>query len=244
MAFLSAALESARQATDKRCATQLYPSPARAQLSRSPGPRFEYVTPLRSAWDIQGQCDIRALTYVINSYIRRHDTYRSRFEFDDRGDVIRRAIADPQDIELIPVDVGEMTPKQWQDYILATPSPLEWDCFRFAIIQRDDHFTFCVSVDHLHVDAMFIYRVFGEIQAMYDALMDGGAHPAARCGQLRRSLRAGARVHVFVDIGVGTDCGLESSTSRTTQERFPPSPYRLATSSRSLVVVSCAPCSY
>jgi hypothetical protein len=79
------------------------------------------------------------------------------------------------DIELIPVDVGEMTPKEWQDYILATPSPLEWDCFRFAIIQRDDHFTVCVSVDHLHVDAMFIYGVFGEIQAMYDALMDGGA---------------------------------------------------------------------
>jgi hypothetical protein len=128
-----------------------------------------------AAWDIPGECDVRAMTYVINSYLRRHDTYRSWFEFNDRGDVARRTIEDPRDIELVPVDVGEMTPKEWQNYILTTPSPLEWDCFRFAIIQRDDHFTVCVSVDHLHVDAMFLYGVFGEIQAMYDALVDGGA---------------------------------------------------------------------
>ncbi|MGA7052546.1 MAG: condensation domain-containing protein [Mycobacterium sp.] len=128
-----------------------------------------------AAWDIPGQCDVRAMTYVINSYLRRHDTYRSWFDFDDRDEITRRTIQDPLDIELVPVDAGEMTPKEWQDYILATPSPLEWDCFRFAIIQRDDHFTVCVSVDHLHVDAMFIYGVFGEIQAMYYALIDGGA---------------------------------------------------------------------
>ena len=71
------------------------------------------------------------------------------------------------------VERGEMTPKQWQDHLLATPSPLEWDCFRFAIIQRDDHFTVCISVDHLHVDPMFIGGVFWEIRAMYNALMDG-----------------------------------------------------------------------
>jgi len=173
--FSSAALESARQAP----ISAVPPSYIQARHVRSYRDHLARGLNMSrlcvAAWDIQGQCDVRALTYVINSYIRRHDTYRSRFEFDDRGDVIRRAIQDPQDIELIPVDVGEMKPKEWQDYILATPSPLEWDCFRFAIIARDDHFTFCVSVDHLHVDAMFIYGVFGEIQAMYDALMDGGA---------------------------------------------------------------------
>jgi hypothetical protein len=128
-----------------------------------------------AAWDIPGQCDVRAMTYVINSYLRRHDTYRSWFEITDSGDVLRHTIPNPRDIELIPVDAGELTPQEWRDYILSTPSPLEWDCLRYAIIQRDDHFTFCVSVDHLHVDAMFIYGVFGEIQAMYDALLDGGA---------------------------------------------------------------------
>ncbi len=126
-----------------------------------------------AALDIRGQCDIRAMTYVINSHLRRHDTYRSWFEFTDAGHIVRHTISDAADIELIPIEHGDMAPKQWQDYILATPGPSEWDCFRFAIIQRDDHFTLCISVDHLHVDAMFISAVFFEIQSMYDALMDG-----------------------------------------------------------------------
>jgi hypothetical protein len=129
---------------------------------------------LVAALDFTGQCDIRAMTYVINSHLRRHDTYRSWFEFTDTQHIVRRTIGDPADIELIPVEHGEMTPKQWQDYILTTPSPLEWDCFRFAIIQRDDHFTLCISIDHLHFDATFIGTIFLEIRSMYDVLMDGG----------------------------------------------------------------------
>lgn len=127
-----------------------------------------------AALDFRGQCDIRAMTYVLNSHLRRHDTFRSWFEFTDTGRIVRHTIGNPTDIELIPAEQGEMTPKQWQDYILSTPSPLEWDCFRFAVIQRDDHFTFCFSVDHLHVDATFLGAVFWEIQGLYDALMDGG----------------------------------------------------------------------
>lgn len=126
-----------------------------------------------AALDFRGQCDIRTMTYVLNAHLRRHDTFRSWFEFTDTGRIVRHTIGDPGDIELIPAEHGEMTPKQWQDYVLATPGPLEWDCFRFAIIQRDDHFTFCISVDHLHVDATFLGAVFWEIQGMYDALMDG-----------------------------------------------------------------------
>lgn len=144
-----------------------------------------------AALDIRGQCDIRAMTYVINSHLRRHDTYRSWFEFADGAadgvndgvKIVRRTIANPADIELIPVEHGRMTPEQWQDHILATPGPLQWDCFRFAVIVRDDHFTVCISVDHLHVDAMFISAVFWEIQSMYDALMDGaGPIPLADAG--------------------------------------------------------------
>ncbi|WP_204803189.1 condensation domain-containing protein [Mycobacterium riyadhense] len=125
------------------------------------------------AFDIPGQCDIRALTYVFNAHLRRHDTYRSWFEFTDSTRIVRHTMTDPADIELIAVERGEMTPKQWQDHLLATPGPLDWECFRFAIIQRDDHFTVCISVDHLHVDPMYIGSVFWEIRAMYNALMDG-----------------------------------------------------------------------
>ncbi|HSA41858.1 MAG TPA: acyltransferase, partial [Mycobacterium sp.] len=33
------------------------------------------------AWDLPGHCDVRAMTHVINAYLRRHDTYHSWFEF-------------------------------------------------------------------------------------------------------------------------------------------------------------------
>jgi hypothetical protein len=58
---------------------------------------------------------------------------------------------------------------------LATPSPLQWGCFSFSIIQRADHFTFCVAIDHLHTDAMLVGVAFAEIHLMYTALASGGA---------------------------------------------------------------------
>ncbi|WP_281374044.1 condensation domain-containing protein [Mycobacterium vicinigordonae] len=128
------------------------------------------------AFDMPGECDIRALTYVFNAHLRRHDTYRSWFEFVGAGPtatIVRHTIGDPASIELAAVNRGQMSPAQWQEHLLQTPSPLQWDCFRFAIIQRDDHFTVCISVDHLHVDPMFVGGVFWEIRAMYNELIDG-----------------------------------------------------------------------
>jgi mycolipenoyl-CoA---2-(long-chain-fatty acyl)-trehalose mycolipenoyltransferase / long-chain-acyl-CoA---trehalose acyltransferase len=126
------------------------------------------------SWDIAGQCDIHAMTYVLNSHLRRHDTYHSWFEFTDAGHIARHTISEPTHIELVPTVYGEMTPAEWRCHILATPNPLEWACFRFMIIQRADHFTFCACVDHVLVDAMFFGVAFTEIHMMYAALMDGG----------------------------------------------------------------------
>ena len=128
-----------------------------------------------AAWDIPGRCDIRAMTYVINAHLRRHDTYRSWFEHTDAGDLVRRTIDDPADIEFVATNHGEMTPAEWQELVLATPDPLQWDCFRFMVIQHADHFTFCVCVDHLHMDATFIGVLFMEIHMMYAALVGGRA---------------------------------------------------------------------
>src|SRR5919204_6458073 len=61
------------------------------------------------AWNIAGKCDIAAMTYVINSYLRRHDTYHSWFEFNDAGEIVRRTIRNPADITLVPTDHGEVT---------------------------------------------------------------------------------------------------------------------------------------
>jgi mycolipenoyl-CoA---2-(long-chain-fatty acyl)-trehalose mycolipenoyltransferase / long-chain-acyl-CoA---trehalose acyltransferase len=127
------------------------------------------------AWDIPGKCDVRAMTYVVNAHLRRHDTYRSWFEHTDGGNVIRRTIRDPADLELVPTKHGDMTAAEWRSHILATPDPLQWDCFRFSLIQRADHFTFCVIVDHLHIDAMFVGVMFMEIHMMYAAVVGGRA---------------------------------------------------------------------
>jgi hypothetical protein len=126
------------------------------------------------SWDIGGQCDIHAMTYVLNSHLRRHDTYHSWFEYSDTDHIVRHTISEPTDIELVPTVYGEMTPAEWRSHILATPNPDQWACFHFMIIQRADHFTFCACVDHLHVDAMFFGVAFTEIHMMYATLVDGG----------------------------------------------------------------------
>ena len=45
-----------------------------------------------AAWDIPGLCDVRAMSYVINAHLRRHDTYRNWFEYTDDDRIVRRTI--------------------------------------------------------------------------------------------------------------------------------------------------------
>lgn len=125
--------------------------------------------------DAPGQCDVRAMTYVINAHLRRHDTYRSQFSYDGGGPIGRRTIEDPADIEVVPVRHGELTLDEARDLLLQTPDPLQWDCFRFGIIQGEDHFTFFASIDHVHVDAMIVGTTLIEFHMMYLALV--GGHP-------------------------------------------------------------------
>ncbi|WP_082995672.1 condensation domain-containing protein [Mycobacterium alsense] len=130
------------------------------------------------SWDMPGTCDIRVLTYVITTHLRRHDTYHSWFEFADGDRIVRHTLTDPADIRLVPVKRGEMEPADVREHIATTPSPLQWDCFRFAIIQRADHFTFCFSIDHLYIDAQFLGAMRMELYLMYTSLLAGGAPPS------------------------------------------------------------------
>lgn len=75
------------------------------------------------AWDMPGQCDLRAMSHVINAYLRRHDTYHSWFEMADDGTVVRHTVTNPRDINFVPTKHGEMTASQWREHILATPDP-------------------------------------------------------------------------------------------------------------------------
>jgi len=127
---------------------------------------------IMASWEIEGWCDVAAMTEAINAHIRRHDTYRSAFEIDGET-VIRRTIDDPDRIEFIPTALGFMEQDEIRTHLLsATPDTLEWDCFTFGVVQKADHFIVYANVDHLHTDgssAMVIYR---DIDVTYHAVVN------------------------------------------------------------------------
>ena len=136
---------------------------------------LDYARLVIGCGDEPGRCDVRAMNYVINSHLRRHKTYHSWFAFTDADRIVRHTIADPADIEFVSVRHGQMAPDEWHEFVLSTPDPLEWDCFRFGIIQRADHFTFFSIVDHLHCDPTIISGLYTEIMVNYRALVTGGS---------------------------------------------------------------------
>lgn len=125
--------------------------------------------------DAPGRCDVRAMTFVVNSHLRRQDTYRSWFEIADDGHIVRRKISNPADIEFRPTHHGELSLGELRSLAVSTPDPDNWDCFRFGIVQGPDSFTFFASIDHVHVDAMIVGVTLMEFFMMYSALVGGGA---------------------------------------------------------------------
>src|SRR5262245_11872220 len=134
---------------------------------------FDYSRVVMGSWDIPGSCDIRTMSYVINAHLRRHETYRSWFDYIDHNEIVRHTFADPRDIQFVPTKHGQMTAGEWHELLLSTPDSLPWYCFSFGIIQYDEHFSFYAIVDHLHTDPALITGLYGEILAMYQALVAG-----------------------------------------------------------------------
>lgn len=124
--------------------------------------------------EVPGRCDVEAMDHAVNAYLRRHDTFRSWFEHSGDGDFVRHALEDSADIEFVAVEHGYLTVEQIRDHVVAIPSPLEWGCFTFGIIQDDDHFTFFAAMDHVHGDATLIGTTMLEANGMYSALSGGG----------------------------------------------------------------------
>jgi mycolipenoyl-CoA---2-(long-chain-fatty acyl)-trehalose mycolipenoyltransferase / long-chain-acyl-CoA---trehalose acyltransferase len=142
------------------------------------------------SWDVQGTCDTDLMTQAINAHLRRHDAYHSWFEFTGGADgaerIQRHTIADPEQITYEPIDRGTLSTEQLRDHLLGTtPDPLQWDCFTFGIIQRADHFTVYMSVDHLVTDGMSAGVVFLELHMMYAALQHGAVLPLPETGSYR-----------------------------------------------------------
>ncbi len=144
-------------------------------FSRYAARGLDYARLVIGSGDEPGQCDVRTMGFVINSHLRRHKTYHSWFEYEHADRIVRHTFSDPADIEFLPIRHDEMTPDEWQHFVLATPDPVQWDCFRFGIIQREDHFTFFSIVDHLHCDPTIISGLYTEIVMNYRALVRGAA---------------------------------------------------------------------
>ena len=136
---------------------------------------LDYSRTVMGSWDVPGRCDIRAMTFVINSHLRRHATYHSWFEYKDEKNIVRHSIQNPRDIQFAPKKYGVLTQPEWQDLVLATPDPLHWDCFRFGIVQHADRFSLYAVVDHLHCDPMLIAGLYVEIVMNYNAVVEGKA---------------------------------------------------------------------
>jgi 2-O-sulfo trehalose long-chain-acyltransferase len=170
-----ASLEKARQAAVSDVPISAMQEAHLRGFSRYAAQGLDYARLVIGSGDEPGRCDVRAMNYVINSHLRRHKTYHSWFEFDDAESIVRHTIADPADIEFLPVRHGDMTSSEWQKFVLSTPDPVQWDCFRFGIIQYADYFTFFSIVDHVHCDPTIIAGLYSEIVMNYRLLVTGGA---------------------------------------------------------------------
>ena len=128
---------------------------------------------IMAAWDIDGWCDIAAMTDAINAHIRRHDTYHSAFDVTAEA-ITRRTVDAAERLEFVPTALGFLDQDAIRTLVqTATPGTLEWDCFTFGVIQKPDHFTVYANVDHLHRDGTSAGLIYREINLTYRALVDG-----------------------------------------------------------------------
>ena len=152
---------------------------------------------IMATWDIDGWCDIAAMTDAINAHLRRHDTYHSAFEVTAES-ITRRTVDDADRLEFVPTALGFLDQDAIRTLVqTATPGTLEWDCFTFGVIQKADHFTVYANVDHLHTDGTSAGLIYREINLTYRALVDGLAStlpPTAgyRDFTARQNLQVGA----------------------------------------------------
>ncbi len=177
-------------------------SPASREIMSRAGrdplpPSFQQVQHLRTAhgartvgrevprlimvsWDVDGWCDVSAMTEAINTHIQRHDTYHSLFEVEGvAGEtMIRRTVDDPTVIEFVPMAVGYLEAEEIRSHVVnSTPGTLEWDCFTFGVIQKADHFTVYGIIDHLHTDGSSAALIYNDIHVTYQALVHDLPNP-------------------------------------------------------------------
>lgn len=169
----AAAAEKARQAPVSPVPVSYMQHQHLRNYCERTGAGLNFSRQIIASCEIAGQCDIAAMDHAVNAYLRRHDTFRSWFEHTGDGQFIRHTMTDPTEIEFVPIDHGHMTVDELHAHAVSIPSPLEWGCFTFGIIQNESNFTFFAAMDHVHGDATLIGTTMMEANGMYSALSAG-----------------------------------------------------------------------
>ncbi|MGA4787525.1 condensation domain-containing protein [Nocardia sp. AB354] len=125
-----------------------------------------------------GGLDREAMTRIINTFLLRHDTFRTWFDIDAGGTVRRHLV--PEDVvDFIPIDYGWIDdPAAIRQHVeKTTPDPFQWDCFTFGAIEHGDATTVYLAVDHLHTDGLGQYLSASDFAQLYLAELGGEAEP-------------------------------------------------------------------
>lgn len=170
----NAAVEKARQAPVSSVPVSYMQGQHLRGVYHQAAAGLDYSRQIIATCEVPGQCNIEAMDHALNAYLRRHDTYRSWFEYSGSGDIVRRTIPDAEDVEFEPVNRGEMDPEDARKHIVDIPSPFEWGCFSFGVVQSEDSFHFYASIDHVHGDAALIGITMLEAHGMYTSLLATG----------------------------------------------------------------------
>lgn len=130
-----------------------------------------------SSWEVEGRCDIAAMTAALNAHLRRHDTYHSAFDVTDTS-IRRRTVDDPELIEVFPTRLGILNRSELRRLVeSATPHTLDWDCFLMGVVQCPGYYTVFISLDHLLTDGMSTPVIYHDITQTYRALVQGLPDP-------------------------------------------------------------------
>ncbi|WP_280382676.1 condensation domain-containing protein [Nocardia wallacei] len=132
------------------------------------------------SFDMPGSPDMTAMTRAVTAFLRRHDTFSSRFA-PGPGDRIARYVLPPEQITVMPTDHGEFPDAEAirQHVQDTTPDALHWDCFSFGVIEREQSFTVYAAVDHLHTDGVAQALTCVDLLLLYGAELSDSPVPVA-----------------------------------------------------------------
>ncbi|GHB73488.1 hypothetical protein GCM10010377_74910 [Streptomyces viridiviolaceus] len=155
------------------------------------------------AFELPGRVDATALAAAFKKWVLRHDTVLTWFSTernagpDPAGVTLVRHMVAPEDVDLLPVPLGEFTSgdavrEHLREQFHASTDPMLWPPFTAGAVLRDGSSTVYFAIDHAHSDAYSVVLVFHELRALYQAELDGTEAVLPEAGSY---IDAGAEEH-------------------------------------------------